>query len=162
MSDNDQGQVEMPRYRCHKEVWALKIDTIDPTVDGGAIITPVEPGVAPFTVDRAYVDKHKPQPGGYYVVYTDGYKSWSPAKAFEEGYTLIPRIQSLHPSVANILQYFSYLHLPPHLQKVSKPFGELAHAIASGPQNAETSVALRKLLEAKDAAVRAVLWKEPS
>ncbi len=57
--------------------------------DGGVIITPEEKGFAPFRVEREYVRKHEPQAGGYYVVYQDGYKSWSPADAFEEGYTLI-------------------------------------------------------------------------
>jgi hypothetical protein len=63
-----------------------------------------------------------------------------------------------------LLQFFEYSHLPEHLQAVSKPFGELAKRLdASLPSNAETTVALRKLLEAKDCAVRAVLEKpEPS
>lgn len=81
---------EMPRYQCHKKVWALKIDKISlGDNDGGALITPAESGYASFAVDQAYCDKHKPQAGGYYVVYDDGYKSFSPAKAFEEGYTRI-------------------------------------------------------------------------
>jgi site-specific recombinase XerD len=42
----------------------------------------------PIHVRHDYVHKHKPEAGGYYVVYADGYKSYSPAKAFEEGYTL--------------------------------------------------------------------------
>lgn len=57
-----------------------------------------------------------------------------------------------------IMRYFAYAHLPPHLQEVSQPFCELAehieNTLQSGP---EKSVALRKLLEAKDAAVRAAL-----
>jgi hypothetical protein len=57
-----------------------------------------------------------------------------------------------------ILQYFAYEHLPEHLQPVSAKFSMLAREIASGlPECAERSVALRKLLEAKDAAVRAAL-----
>ena len=61
-----------------------------------------------------------------------------------------------------IMQFFAYAHLPPHLQEVSKPFGDLALQIEmTVPQNPERTVALRKLLEAKDAAVRAVLYKEP-
>lgn len=64
-----------------------------------------------------------------------------------------------HPAIAGVLQFFAYAHLPAHLQDVSKPFCELANAVADGPANAETTVALRKLLEAKDAAVRAVLFK---
>ena len=46
-----------------------------------------------------------------------------------------------------ILRFFVWEHLPPHLQAVSKPFGELAHKLAEElPKDAETSVALRKLL----------------
>lgn len=60
-----------------------------------------------------------------------------------------------------IMQYFNYDHLPPALKKVSAPFCELAHSIvAEGtglPRNPERTVCLRKLLEAKDAAVRASL-----
>lgn len=64
-----------------------------------------------------------------------------------------------HPAIAAIMQFFAYAHLPEHLQAVSKPFCELAEHVADGPNNAETTVALRKLLEAKDAAVRAVLFR---
>lgn len=68
-----------------------------------------------------------------------------------------------------MLQFFEYEHLPKHLQVISKPFCELAHRICedSGafpdcqklPRNPERTSALRKLLEAKDCAVRAVLYK---
>ncbi len=55
-----------------------------------------------------------------------------------------------------ILRYFHYSHLPEKLQASSKPFCDLArHIVETAPRNAERSVALRKLLEAKDAAVRA-------
>ena len=78
----------LPRYQSHKTVWALKIAQCEVSeVDGTALITPVEDGYAPFTVPAEYVSKHQPQEGGYYVVYADGYKSWSPADAFEGGYT---------------------------------------------------------------------------
>lgn len=57
-----------------------------------------------------------------------------------------------------MMKWFAYSHLPEHLQAISKPFGDLARSICetieSGP---ERTVALRKLLEAKDAAVRAAL-----
>lgn len=56
----------------------------------------------------------------------------------------------------HILRYFHYSHLPPALQARSKPFCDLArNIIDTTPRNAERTVALRKLLEAKDAAVRA-------
>ena len=57
-----------------------------------------------------------------------------------------------------ILRFFHYAHLPAQLQGRSKPFCDLArHIINSTPRNAERTVALRKLLEAKDAGVRAAL-----
>ncbi len=71
----------------------------------------------------------------------------------------------------HIIQFFAYEHLPPHLQVISKPFCDLARTIVGDgidgdvkfstlPRNPERAVALRKLLEAKDAAVRALLAKE--
>lgn len=90
---------ELPKYVCHKEVHALKIDAIHLDVDaalvenretdGSAFIYPEDKRYSPFTVDAQYVRKHNPVSGGYYVVYADGYKSFSPAEAFEDGYTLI-------------------------------------------------------------------------
>lgn len=57
-----------------------------------------------------------------------------------------------------LMQFFKYDHLPAHLQAISKPFADLAeHIDVSLPSNPERSTALRKLLEAKDCAVRAVI-----
>ena len=77
----------------------------------------------------------------------------------QSGPQAAPAPKTRHPAVQAILQFFAYSHLPPFLQDASRPFGELAERIADGPQNAEATVALRKLLEAKDAAVRALLFK---
>jgi hypothetical protein len=61
---------------------------------------------------------------------------------------------------SSLLQFFAYEHLPPHLQEVSRLFHDLAHQIEENlPGNPEKTVALRKLLEAKDCAVRAALYK---
>ena len=85
-------QAEMPRYKCHKIVHALKIQrVIDPSLlndetDGSRILVPEEP-FAPLRVGMEYVRKHNPQAGGYFIRYEDGYESFSPAKAFEDGYT---------------------------------------------------------------------------
>jgi hypothetical protein len=57
----------------------------------------------------------------------------------------------------HIIQFFKYDHLPAHLQEVSKPFADMADRIMLLPRNPERTVALRKLLESKDAAVRARL-----
>lgn len=60
----------------------------------------------------------------------------------------------------HILQFFHYAHLPPALQDRSKPFCLLARVIVdTTPRNPERTVALRKLLEAKDANVRAFVAK---
>lgn len=60
----------------------------------------------------------------------------------------------------HIVQFFAFAHLPPHLQAISKPFADLADQIvATLPKNPERTVALRKLLESKGAAVRAAIAK---
>lgn len=67
-----------------------------------------------------------------------------------------------HPAVASLLRYFAWQHLPPHLQTVSAPCGVLAHEMADNlPNGPELTVGLRKLLEAKDAFVRAALDTGP-
>lgn len=67
---------------------------------------------------------------------------------------------ALAPRPDHIMQFFAYEHLPERLQAVSKPFGEMAaNIVATLPQNPERTVALRKLLESKDAAVRALIAK---
>ena len=63
----------------------------------------------------------------------------------------------MHPSIEHVLQFFVYDHLPEHLQAIAKPFCDLAEQVADLPGNPETTVALRKLLEGKDAAVRVLV-----
>lgn len=84
----------MPRYRSHKEVSALKIAHVehlrtDTTTDENPIVKIhfVDSGFAPIEMNLR--GKPTPDVGWYYVVYGDGYQSFSPEKAFEEGNTLI-------------------------------------------------------------------------
>ena len=88
----------LPLYQCHKQVRAAKIKEIahkpNPDATGrsaassyGATITLSDDRYAKFDVSPEYVNKHEPEPGGYYVVYEDGYTSYSPAAAFENGYS---------------------------------------------------------------------------
>lgn len=59
---------------------------------------------------------------------------------------------------ASTIKYFSYAHLPPKLQTVSKPLGELAQMLDTMlPDGPEKEAGMRKLLEAKDCFVRASL-----
>lgn len=79
---------EMPRYQCHKKVRALKIKEVVLRPADGHVLVPEESQTyGPLSVTDEYISKHKPEAGGYYVVYDDGYESFSPAKAFEDGYT---------------------------------------------------------------------------
>lgn len=81
---------QLPKYQCHKQVWALKIAAVhDPSTNANEawLITPVESGYASFVVSDSYIKKHNPQAGGYWVQYKGGYQSYSPAEEFEDGYT---------------------------------------------------------------------------
>lgn len=61
----------------------------------------------------------------------------------------------------SIMQFFSFDHLPEPMKSVSKKFSDVATEMNEYlPENPEKTVMLRKLLEAKDCAVRAVLFKE--
>lgn len=63
----------------------------------------------------------------------------------------------MNPAITHVLQFFNCDHLPEKLAKVATPFRDLAHVCAErAPNSPETTVCLRKLLEAKDAAVRSV------
>lgn len=96
---------EMPLYKCHKEVRALKIKDVichaSPDADvsieefsktedfqGGHLLFDDERYIAkPFSAE--WFRKHNPKKGGYLVVYKDGYESYSPAEAFEDGYSRV-------------------------------------------------------------------------
>jgi len=81
-------KLELPQYQCHKKVRAMKISEIR-----GDFTRPIlyfdDDTYAPLHVTIDYCLRHKPEADGYYVVYEDGYQSFSPAKAFEDGYTKI-------------------------------------------------------------------------
>ncbi|MDN5515682.1 MAG: hypothetical protein L0G82_10635 [Pseudomonas sp.] len=83
---------EMPKYKCHKQVWALKIREVAQGVapaehtGGSWLLVPENDRYAAIEVAHDWYAHHKPEAGGYYVVYSDGYSSYSPADAFESGY----------------------------------------------------------------------------
>ena len=85
-NDEGQAQAEMPQYRSHKEVWALKIKAIE-KIDDAVKLTFEDQGFAARIVTAEEL-AHKPVPeaGWYMVQYKDGYLSFSPGATFEEGY----------------------------------------------------------------------------
>lgn len=96
MIDQNAGAAaaQMPQYLSHKKVWALKIanvenDGTDSTTDENRLVR-VRFEDATFAA-RTFSLRGKPTPeaGWYYIQYQGGYESFSPAKEFEEGYTLI-------------------------------------------------------------------------
>ena len=96
MNDNGSTERKMPKYKCHKEVRALQIRAVITLFDGGQAETGEQDIVFKeldydkVRLSAEFVKKHNPKVGDYYVVYKDGYKSISPAKAFEDGYALKP------------------------------------------------------------------------
>jgi hypothetical protein len=174
--NNEGASVEMPRYTSHKKVWALKIkeikqSVIDPSpFEGGSYtITPEDGRYAPFDVPRDYVERHFAEDGGYYVVYADGYKSYSPAKAFEEGYTPVDSESHHHaksPDLRSFTQdemdnWFSY-HAPTPEQIIA--YGEIRTAAKifaetvkrHVPASADKTAAMREIRGAVMAANLAV------
>lgn len=83
---------DLPRWQCHKQVAADKIVGIHITSDGVTTLHLAD-GIR-ITADAELAKKLHVAPGndlGYYVRYDgDGYESWSPSKAFEDGYTRLP------------------------------------------------------------------------
>jgi hypothetical protein len=81
-------------YQSHKRVRAFCIAEINKHDNNhadplGATLVPDDEAFPPLDVSGEYIAKHQPQVGGYWVLYADGYQSFSPASAFEQGYTLI-------------------------------------------------------------------------
>lgn len=75
----------MPKFLCHKEVRALKIKGVGRSQSRYILSFENE---TDLEVDATWIDRFGPKRGDWFVVYEDGYCSVSPAKAFEEGYTL--------------------------------------------------------------------------
>ena len=80
----------LPRWRCHKLVDADRIEEII-HADGAVTLTLSEG--AQIVVTKAWDRRHRPKVGGYFVRYDDGYESYSPAEAFDAGYTRVPPAQ---------------------------------------------------------------------
>lgn len=91
MSEEQEAMMELPKYQCHKRVWALKISGIEFHKDKSATVAVKDEGYAPFKTRPEWYDRFKGGEDdlGYYVVYEEGYSSWSPTAVFESGYTQV-------------------------------------------------------------------------
>lgn len=80
----------MKKFQCHKIVKALKIASMDYMhVEDSHFYMLKDSEKETISVSLTWEGKHKPKIGGYLVEYEDGYQSYSPAQAFESGYSLI-------------------------------------------------------------------------
>jgi hypothetical protein len=78
----------IPQYKCHKVVSALTISRVsDADAHGYRTLTFEESGFDSFDCPASMFARYIPVPGDYLVIYRDDYKSISPAKEFEDGYS---------------------------------------------------------------------------
>lgn len=83
---------QLASFKSHKVVKAAKITRIDfgysAALDRTAtLLIPEDEKLYPIEVSKEFMGKHSPEAPGYFVVYPDGYESWSPVESFESGYT---------------------------------------------------------------------------
>lgn len=79
----------LPRYRSHKTVSALEIEKCTYHDPGDPIMYFIDTSYAPRRFGIKLVSRYSPVPGDFFVVYDDDYESFSPRKAFLEGYDKI-------------------------------------------------------------------------
>jgi len=128
MPNGVNNKIELPRWQSHKKVWADKIVEVSSCkqsqseYDGGfprSFVWRLACGEF-ISVSEALKTRGGDYPlGGYYVRYEDGYESWSPAKAFEEGYartfeegyTRIPEREISYPKLWVVIGNPQFLHI---------------------------------------------------
>ncbi len=110
----------MKKYKCHKEVMAAKITNVyrayrEPRTNGVWYEdeNAVDRDDSKLSVSNEWLEKHQPEEGGYLVEYEDGYISYSPAEAFEAGYTELGQQPSFKR--ADLTDRGLHLHQPPNI-----------------------------------------------
>lgn len=144
----DREDVAIPQWQSHKKVWGDKIVAVfdeSPSMVGHWELLCGETVVVSIQLAHRVPVGVNPV-GGYYVLYEDGFESWSPAKAFEEGYALL-QAQVINPTLENNFTY--------HAPKEGQPakYGalrakakELSYLITNlTPPSREQSVAMTQL-----------------
>jgi hypothetical protein len=107
---------EMPQYRCQKVVRALQIGAMEIHKDDSATIVPQDDRYPQFTTREGFAAGWKAtlertarmskdfNDPGYFVMYDDGYTSWSPTAAFEKGYARVVEDTPFDPEVREIAE----------------------------------------------------------
>lgn len=88
ISTFDEASIQLPKWKCHKEVWADEIVDITFTPSGSRWHLSCG-GIVDANTVREITQRSSPIVGDYFVEYEDGYRSWSPVKAFIDGYERI-------------------------------------------------------------------------
>lgn len=103
-----------------------------------------------IVVSNAYFNHFTPEIGGYYIRYKDGYESYSPAKAFEEGYSVMGSNGQISTQIENNFSYHKPTGDQPEKYELIRAIGrEFAYSIDSYvPNSREKSLAMTKLEEA--------------
>ena len=159
------NEAKYPQYRCHKVVEAFRIAGIAHITEANKIVehelTDHECKLR-VRVSPAWLGKHKPEVGGYWVRYADGYESYSPAGAFEGGYTELVKKPALPIGIsegytpalkAKLENWFTY-HAPEQddaqrYERIRAAGLDFATVLAECcPQSADLTVAIRKVREA--------------
>jgi hypothetical protein len=141
--------------KFRKKPVVVEAEQFDGTVEEanriGLEVTVTEMGV------RTLEGFMKASPGDWIITGVKGERYSCKPDIFEKTYEPVSEVDSTQDPM---LQFFKYSHLPEKMQDVSRPFGQLAVLICETlPRNPERTVALRKLLEAKDCAVRSTIYK---
>jgi hypothetical protein len=89
---------QLADWKSHKVVKAGKIIDFSASVAFRVVVEDVNGAPCDVDMPDGAWNRGHPNLGDYIVIYDDGYKSWSPAKAFEEGYTRIPTANQLRDS----------------------------------------------------------------
>jgi hypothetical protein len=92
---------DLPRFQSIKQVRASQIKAVTILADGGANLYLADPVIMQVTAE--YMEKHKPEAGGFFVLYDGGYQSYSSAKPFKTGYVKIPDFAPQLPRIMLVL-----------------------------------------------------------
>lgn len=80
---------DMPRFQACSQVQALKIYAVGDDADGNPFIEPEDGRFGRIYVTHGYMAKHNPQPGGWYLVHSDGFASFAPDRVFRSNFRAI-------------------------------------------------------------------------